>query len=241
MLVCVRTNQRNLYQGKHMIDDIQTGFTDMIGDILEFAPKLIGALLLLFIGRLVANFIRGLFHRLLNAVKFDQMVDRAGLGQHVENAGFADSGLLLAKIVGWMIMLIFVQLAVRTLGIDSIETLINDLVAWIPNVIIAIILVVITGAVANFVRGLAAPALDDVAMGDVLLKVIVAAIWILGGMMAIDQLGFGQDIIDQLWTALTSGLAAILVIKFGIGGIWAARDRFWPRVYDAIDSDSTKA
>jgi len=219
-----------------MIDDIQTGFTDMIASVLDFAPKLIGALLLLLVGKFVANFIKGLAHKLLTAVKFDQAVDRSGLGAHVERAGFADSAMLLAKIVGWMIMLIFVQLAVRTLGIDSIETLINDLVAWIPNVIIAIILVVITGAVAKFVQGLLSDVLDDVAMGDLVLKVIVAGIWILGGMMAIDQLGFGRNIIDQLWTALTSGLVAILVIKFGIGGIWAARDRFWPKVYDAVDS-----
>ena len=204
------------------------GFTDMIALILEFLPRLIGALLLLFIGRMVAKFISNLVHKGVTALKFDQVIDRAGFGQHIERAGFADSGLLIAKIVGWMIMLIFVQIAVRTLGIDSIEELINQLVAWIPNVIIAIILIAITGAVANFVRGLLTDVLDDVAMGDVVLKVIVAAIWILGGMMAIDQLGFGRDIIDQLWNALTTGLAAIVVIKFGIGGIWAARDRFWP-------------
>ncbi len=223
-----------------MIDDIQKGFTDMIGDILEFAPKLIGALLLLLVGKFVAGFIRGLVHKLLTALKFDNAVDRAGLGAHVERAGFADSGMLLAKIVGWMIMLIFVQLAVRTLGIDSIEELITNFVSWIPNVIIAIVLIVITGAVANFVKGLLSDVLDDVTMGDLVGKVIIAAIWIIGGMMAIDQLGFGRNIIDQLWTALTSGLAAILVIKFGIGGIWAARDRFWPKVYDAIDADSAK-
>ena len=81
----------------------------------------------------------------------------------------------------------------------------------------------------------------NVTAGDTLLKVIVAAIWVLGGMMAIDQLGFGADIIDQLWNALTTGLAAILVIKFGIGGIWAARDRFWPRVYDAVDGGGSKS
>ena len=75
----------------------------------------------------------------------------------------------------------------------------------------------------------------NISAGETLLKVLVASIWILGGMMAIDQLGFGADIIDQLWNALTTGLAAILVIKFGIGGIWAARDRFWPKVYDAVD------
>ncbi len=212
----------------------------MISDILEFAPKLIGALILLFVGKWVAGFIRGLVHKALGAVKFDQVVDKAGLGAPLESAGFADSALLLARIVGWMIMLIFVQIAVRTLGIDSISTLINEFVAWIPNVIIAIILIVITGAVANFVRGILTDVLADVSMGDLLMKVVIAGIWILGGMMAIDQLGFGRDIIDQLWNALTTGLAAILVIKFGIGGIWAARDRFWPKVYDAVDAD-TKA
>jgi hypothetical protein len=174
-------------------------------------------------------------------VNFDGIVDRSGLGGHIERAGYPDSGLLLARIVGWMIMLIFVSLAVTALGIDSIETLVNDLVAWIPHVLVAIILVVITGAVANFVKGILEPALDDFAAGDFLLKVIIAAIWVLGGMMAIDELGFGRDIIDQLWTAFTTGLVAIFVIKFGVGGIWAARDRFWPKVYDTMEGSNDAA
>ena len=61
-------------------------------------------------------------------------------------------------------------------------------------------------------------------------------IWITGGLLAFNQLGFGEELVQQLWNALTTGLVAIIVIKFGIGGIWAARDRFWPRVYDALDS-----
>ena len=102
--------------------------------------------------------------------------------------------------------------------------------------IIAIILIVITGAAANFAKDVLAPSLASQSAGGLILKIVNAAIWIVGGMMAIDQLGFGGDIIDQLWTALTSGLAAILVIKFGVGGIWAARDRFWPKVYDAVEN-----
>ncbi len=218
-----------------MIDDLTDSLSDMIGTFINFVPALVGALLLLFIGKIVSGFVARLFHKLLKAVKFDAVIDKSGLGAMVERGGYPDSGLLIAKIVGWAIMLVFVQLAVSTLGIESIETLVNELVAWIPNVIIAIILIVITGAVANFVKGVLAPTMANVTAGDTLLKVIVAAIWVLGGMMAIDQLGFGADIIDQLWNALTTGLAAILVIKFGIGGIWAARDRFWPRIYDAVD------
>ena len=132
-------------------------------------------------------------------------------------------------------MLIFVNLAVETLGIDAITELVGQLVAWIPNVIIAIILIVITGMAANFAKDTLSPSLANASAGGIMLKIITGAIWVIGGMMAIDQLGFGRDIIDQLWTALSSGLAAILVIKFGVGGIWAARDKFWPKVYDAVE------
>ena len=218
------------------IDNIITSLSDTVGIFLEFIPRIVGALILLFIGKIVSGFVVRLAHKLLKAVKFDAIIDKSGLGAIVERGGYPDSALLLAKVVGWIIMLVFIQLAVAALGIAAIEELINQLVAWIPNVIIAIILIVITGAVANFVKGLLAPTMANISAGETLLKVLVASIWILGGMMAIDQLGFGADIIDQLWNALTTGLAAILVIKFGIGGIWAARDRFWPRVYDAVEN-----
>ena len=219
-----------------MFDDITDSFADMFDTVIDFIPNLVVAIVLLLVGRFVAKFVAGLFHRLLKAIKFDSWVDRSGLGAYVERAGYPDSGFLLARIVGWMIMLIFVQIAVETLGIDSVSELVNTFIAWIPNVLIAIILIVITGAAANFARDVLAPSLANQTAGGLVLKIVNAAIWVVGGMMAIDQLGFGGDIIDQLWTALTSGLAAILVIKFGVGGIWAARDRFWPKVYDAVEN-----
>lgn len=218
-----------------MLEEIKDSFTDVIQSFIDFIPGLVAAIVLLIVGKFVAGFVAGLAQRLLKALKFDAAVDKSGLGTHVERAGYPDSGLLLSRIVGWIIMLIFVQMAVGRLGIDSIEDLVNTFVAWIPNVIIAIVLVVITGAVANFVRSILAPSLDEQPAGDVILKIVVAAIWLTGGMIAFRQLGFGAAIVEQLWEAITTGLAAILVIKFGVGGIWAARDRFWPKVYDAIE------
>lgn len=219
-----------------MVDDIKDAFSDVVTDIIGVIPAVVAALAFLLVGMFVAPIIRNLFHKLLSAVSFDRWVDKSGLGSMLERAGFADSGLLVARIVGWIVMLVFIKLAVAALGVDSIELLVDRLVAWIPNVIIAILLIVITGAAATFVRDTVTPALAETPAGDVIAKVIVAAIWVVGGMMAIDQLGFGSNIVDQLWTALTTALAGILLIKFGVGGIWAARDRFWPKVYDTFES-----
>ena len=219
------------------LDDIIDSFARVIDTFLNFLPALVGAIVLLIVGRFVSKFIAGLAKKLLDAIKFDRVVDKSGLGTYVERAGYPDSGALLAKIVGWIIMLVFVQLAVTTLGIESIETLVEEFISWIPNVIIALILIVITGAAANFVKDVLAPSVANVSAGDLLVKVVVAAVWIFGGLLAFNQLGFGTEIIQQLWAALTTGLVAIIVIKFGIGGIWAARDRFWPKVYDSVEGD----
>ena len=219
------------------LDDIIDSFARVIDTFLNFLPALVGAIVLLIVGKFVSKFIAGLAKKLLDAIKFDRVVDKSGLGVYVERAGYPDSGALLAKIVGWIIMLVFVQLAVTTLGIESIETLVEEFISWIPNVIIALILIVITGAAANFVKDVLAPSVANVSAGDLLVKVVVAAVWIFGGLLAFNQLGFGTEIIQQLWAALTTGLVAIIVIKFGIGGIWAARDRFWPKVYDSVEGD----
>ena len=128
-----------------MLDDIKDSFTEVIQEFIEFIPGLIAALVLLLVGKFVASFVAGLFHKLLKALKFDAVVDKSGLGAHVERAGYPDSGLLLSKLVQWTIALIFIQMAVERLGIDSVEVLVNTFVAWIPNVIVAVVLIVKIG------------------------------------------------------------------------------------------------
>ena len=62
--------------------------------------------------------------------------------------------------------------------------------------------------------------------------------WLFFGLAALDQIEIGEDVVDTLTTAVFASLSAILIIKFGVGGIWAARDRFWPNVYDTLSGES---
>ncbi len=62
---------------------------------------------------------------------------------------------------------------------------------------------------------------------------------LIGIFAAIDQIDFAADIVDTLFTAIVGSLSAILILKFGIGGIWSARDRFWPNVYDRLSGTDT--
>ncbi len=217
--------------------DWRGAISDGLSSIGTFVPKLFFFLLILLIGRFVAGFIRKLITRGLKAVKFDDFVDRAGIGGPLERAGYADSGRFVAKLIYYLIMLLVLQLALGVFGPNAISDAIDDMVAFIPRAIVAIAIIIITGMVANAVKDIVSPMLVDLSYGSTLAKVIGGAIWVIGGFAALDQLGFAEDIVDTLFTALVSSLAAILILKFGIGGIWAARDRFWPSVYNAVQGE----
>jgi len=219
------------------------GIEDAWSDLAGFAPKLIAAVVVLMVGWFIARIIRKVVEKVLAKIKFDQYVDKAGLGAPVERAGYPDSGKLLAKLIYYMIMLTVLQLAIGVFGDSAVNEAFDGLIAFIPKLFIAIIIVVITGVVANTVRSLVGPAVSHLGVGPLLAKAAFVAIWVIGGFAAFDQLEVASDTVDTLFQTVTYSLGLILVIKFGVGGVWAARDRFWPAVYDSIASsrDETSA
>ena len=212
------------------------GIEDAWADLAGFAPKLIAAVVVLMVGWFIARVIRKIVEKVLTKIKFDQYVDKAGIGAPVERAGYPDSGKLLAKLIYYMIMLTVLQLAIGVFGDSAVNEAFDGLIAFIPKLFIAIIIVVITGVVANTVRSLVEPAVSHLGVGPLLAKAAFVAIWVIGGFAAFDQLEVASDTVDTLFQTVTYSLGLILVIKFGVGGVWAARDRFWPAVYDGIAS-----
>lgn len=216
--------------------DIDNSLTGMFDNFFGFLPNLIGALVIFVVGWFIAKFLRGLIGKLLSRVGVDRLVDRSGLGGPLEKAGYPDAGKFLAMILYVMIMLVVASLAINTLGIESLTSLFNQLIEWMPQLFVALILIFVTGAIANFVRGFLGGIVQGQSWGNLATNIAVGFIWFMGASMAFEQLGIGSSIIDTLFTAVTSSLVGIMVIKYGVGGIWAARDRFWPSVYNRVGS-----
>ncbi|MEM7340911.1 MAG: hypothetical protein AAF467_19800 [Actinomycetota bacterium] len=211
---------------------------DTWGMVADFVPKLALFLLILLVGLFVARWIRRLIHRLLTAINFDEWIDRSGIGGPLERAGFADSGRFVAQIIYYLIVLVVLQMAFNVFGDNPITDALEDLVDWIPSLIVAIALVIIGGLVANVIGDLVSGATAGQAYNSIVTTVARIGVWIFFGLAALDQIGIGQDLVDTLTQALFASLAGILIIKYGVGGIWAARDRFWPNVYDAISGEN---
>ncbi|NNE97112.1 MAG: hypothetical protein HKN24_13890 [Acidimicrobiales bacterium] len=214
--------------------EFQQPIEDAFSKFFGFIPNLIVLILILVVGYFVARFIRRAIVTLLRKIRFDDYIDKAGIGGPLERAGFADSGRFLAMIIYYLVMLVVLQVALSAFGENPVSDVVNELIAFIPKAIVAIAIIIVTGLVANAVRNIIAPAVAEQEFGTLMTNIAVAAIWVIGAFAAVDQLEFAEDIVDQLFTAIIGSISLILVLKFGIGGIWEARDRFWPAVYDRV-------
>ncbi len=213
------------------------GIEDAWNDIATFVPKLIAAIAVFVIGWIVAKIIRRVIVRVLNKLKFDSYVDKAGLGAPLERAGYPNSVDLLGKIIYLGLMLLVLQLTVGVFGDTEISKALDGLIAFIPRLLVAIIIIVITGAVANAVRTIIQPAVAHLSAGDLIEKGAFVAIWIIGSFAALDQLQVAEDVVNTLFQTMVYGLGLILVISLGVGGIASARERFWPAVYGRLTGD----
>ncbi len=225
--------------------DFDGAFSDAFRDLAAFIPDLFAFLVVLVVGLFVARWIRKAVAAGLRKIRFDDYIDRAGLGRHLERAGFADSGKFVAQMLYLLVVVFVLKLALGVFGANAVSDALDDLIAFIPRLVVAIAIVIVTGLVANTVGGLVRPALRDLDYGPLVARLAVGAIWTIGIFAAIDQIQFAEDIVDTLFTALVGSLSLILVIKFGVGGIWAARDHFWPAVYQKVgganDPQATEA
>ena len=226
-------------EGLDIVDSLQTGITDFFSQLFGFLPNLIGFLFILFIGWFIARFIARLVGRVFKAINLDHYLDKAGIGGPLERAGYKDSGRFVAKIIYYMVMLIVLKLAFGALDINALNEPFDQLIAWIPKALVALILIVVGGIVANVVRDLVSGLTAGQSYSNLVTNAAGMAVWLLFGLAALDQAQIAGDLVDTLTTAVFASLSAILIIKFGVGGIWAARDRFWPNVYDSVSSQTS--
>lgn len=216
--------------------DWRTPLEDALTSVTTFVPKLAAFLLILFVARIVARILRKAVTAVLAKVKFDEVMDRAGVGAPLERAGFGDSGTFVAMVAYYGILLLGLQLAIAVFGPNPISDLINSVVAFIPRAIVAMIIIIVTGLLVRAVHAILEPFYRNMDWGGIARTVVGVFIWGVGIFSALDQIEVAPTIVQTLFTTIIGSLGLILVIKFGVGGIWAARDRFWPAVYDRIGS-----
>ncbi|HYF42249.1 MAG TPA: small-conductance mechanosensitive ion channel [Ramlibacter sp.] len=184
-------------------------------------PKIIGFAIIVIVGWLLSSLVEKGIAALLRAVKFNDLANRSGLGDFVAkmNAG-TDSAGMIGLVVKWFIRLIALVVAFDALGLPAVSEVLRELLLWLPNVVVALVVLVIGGlaakALSNVVRGAAGEA--GLTNANFLSKVASAVVWAFAVVVAVNQLGIATTLVNTLFMAFVGAIALALGLSFGLGG-----------------------
>jgi hypothetical protein len=205
------------------MEDIREMIVSMVSDvasgIVAFAPKLAGALLVLFVGWLIARLVQFIFERSVR-VALDALLERTGIAQTLERTNMTTTpSAILGRVLFWLIMIMFIMGASEIVGLTAVTNAIRQILSYIPTLISAAIVlaagiflarfagnVVTSGGIAaglSYARGLGA--------------VARVSIFVLVGVVTVQQLGIDTQILVTVITVMVAALAFGMGLAFALG------------------------
>jgi hypothetical protein len=201
-----------------------TGVAAGLITLLSFIPALIGAILLLVIGWILSGWIARVITLLLSRIGFNTAADRTGVTGFMRQSGLQaqhqNAAWVMGEIVKWFIRLIFIELAAQALQLQAISTLLNGIVLWIPNLVVAIVILMVAALVARFMADIVRGAAAQGGLGNpgLLATLTQGAILGFAVLVALHQIGIAPDLIRILFAAIVGAIAVAFALAFGLGG-----------------------
>ncbi len=211
---------------QQQIDVFVASLTSFWTQMAAFVPQLIAALILLFLGWILANIVRSAVVKILDTLKFDELGKKTGIEAFMRQ-GNIDLTLsrLIANLIYWIILLVVIVTVANSLGLTTVAELFNKVVFYLPNIIVAVLVLVFGVLVARFINRLVFAYLNNMGVDGALTLSTLAeyAVIIFVVFVALEQLQIGTHL---LITAFQIGFGAVglaLALAFGLGGReWAA-------------------
>jgi hypothetical protein len=188
---------------------------EQIGNVL---PALVGAVVILLTGYVLARQIQRWADETLNRLNFNRMASAGGLDEVVVRTGSRlDPIRALTKLLFWLVMLVVILLASTALGLESINEMFGIMLAFIPTLIAGIVIVILGIIVGEFVRGLIVASAGRVTGVPTLAKLAKAAVIIISLFMALQQVGVAEEIVTAAFTLILGAAALAVGLAFGLG------------------------
>jgi Mechanosensitive ion channel, conserved TM helix len=189
--------------------------TERIGTLV---PALAGAVLILLTGYFLARQVQRWADDTLKRLDFNKVAHAGGLDEVVERTGSRlDPVRALAKLIFWLVMLVVILLASTALGLESINEMFGMMLAFIPTLIAAIVIVILGMIMGEFVRGLILASAGNVAGVPTLAKLAKGAVLMIALFMALQQVGVAEEIVTSAFTLILGAVALAVGLAFGLG------------------------
>jgi small-conductance mechanosensitive channel len=208
-------------QGQQAESTLLQPLQNALSTFLSYIPQLIGAIVILVVGYIVAKVLQAVVGRVLQAVGFDGWMEKGGIKQFFDRAETNQTPhSILGKLVFWFVFIIALTMAADALGIPQVSAVLGQLIAYIPNIIAAILILILAALLANFLSGIVRGATGS----GILASVAQYAIIVYAAFAALTQLGIAVQLTANTFLILLGGVALAAALAFGIGGRDVAQD-----------------
>ncbi len=197
----------------------------MVAKIVSYLPILLGALVILIVGWIIAKTLRSMVNRVLKAAHFDRLADKAGISEILAKGGLKISAReVLSALVYWLVIIMVLVMVVNALGLPQASTVLESLFAYIPNVIAALVVFVVGMFLANFVSGIVRTAAGNAYLPkpEMFAGVSRWAIIIFAATISLRELGIATLLVTTTFNIVLAGVCLALALAFGLGGKDAA-------------------
>ena len=196
-------------------DSVQRGFDGFF----QFLPNLLGFLVILVAGYFVAKVVQAGARTGLEKVGLDKALHDSDAGRYVERVSpGARPSSGVARLVFWLIFLFVLVAAIGALKIPAVTGFMNQVLAYLPNVIVAVVIFVLASAVAGAVAGLVQRTMGDTPTGKLVRAAIPGLVLAIAIFMILNQLRIAPEIVTITYAALLGAIALGMALAFGLGG-----------------------
>jgi hypothetical protein len=202
--------------------DFGQGISNAWSTIATFVPKLLAFLLILFIGWLIAKALAKVVDKVLERVGFDRVAERGGINR-MSSYKASD---IVAKLVYYAVLLIALQMAFGVFGENPVSAMLTGIVAWLPRAVVAIVIIVVAGAIARAVRDMVAGALGGLSYGNMLATMASVFVWGLGIIAALNQIGVAMSVTLPVLITVLATIGGIAIVGVG-GGLIRPMQQRW--------------
>lgn len=201
-------------------DAIFVSLSNALNGFLSAIPLIVGALVILIIGWVISSLVARLVREVLARAGADRLFAEHGGEVYGSQSRKIKPSVVASEIVKWIIRFVFLVAAANVLGMPQVSTLLNQVLLWIPNLLVAAVILLVAPLIGRFLRGLIEVGAGNMGFSNAPLlgRIAEMAVIAFAVLIAIDQLGIAADLLNILFMGVVGAVSLAFGLAFGLGG-----------------------
>lgn len=197
----------------HFTQSLQRG----LDNLLAMLPQIIGFILLIILGWIIASVVKRLTIRLLRKLRFERSITLSPAGNYITRV-IEHPTVFVGKFMYWIILLAFFSFAISSLNVPALSLIITGIYRYLPNVLAAIVIFLVASAITAGAEAFVFKVMRYSPLSKVIGAIIPAITMSIAVFMILDQLNIAENIVNITYTALMGSISLGLALAFGLGG-----------------------